>query len=303
MPPSPESQLTRQSLQKDTSFSEGFSLEAERKAWEEASAAIPLPHGVKAESLSLANIHCEKITPYGHEGLSPLFLYFHGGGYNSGSAMTTRPLASALSLATQYPVLVPEYRLAPEHPYPAAVEDGCAVYQALLADGFAAHQIVIGGDSAGAGLVMSALLKLRADRIPLPAVNVQFSPWADLTHSGESMTTRTDADPFTSPRALRGAADHYAATHDPADPLLSTVFAELHDLPPMMIHAGEDEILLSDATRLADNARRDNVPVALHVWEGLWHCFVAWTDLPESRQALAMTADFVRQYVTIGAKR
>jgi acetyl esterase/lipase len=291
MPPSLESQVARQNLEKDKDFSEGFSLAVQRQEWNDYAAGWPLLPALNIEPLTIAGVPCEKAS-FADSDSTRLLLYLHGGGFYSGSAMTHRAIASDLAQATRQPVLVVDYRLAPEHPYPAALEDACLVYRWLLANGYPSRQLVIAGDSAGGGLAMSALLHLRDEGDSLPAGVVLFSPWADLTLSGESMTTRADVDPTTSRRVLDIAAGYYARDHDLSMPMLSPVFADLHGLPPMMIHVGDDEILLSDAIRLAERAEQATLLVELHIWEGLWHCFFAWSGLPESQQTLAMVADF-----------
>ncbi len=207
-------------------------------------------------------------------------------------------MAARLALATGLPVLLVAYRLAPEHPFPAGLEGVVHVYRAVLASGKQARQIAIGGDSAGGGLAISALLALRDRSIPLPAAAVLLSPWADLTLSGETIQTRAMLDPMILERDLRNCAAHYIGVGDLRDPLASAVYADLRGLPPFQIHVGDHELLLSDSQRLAANALAVGVAADLVVWEEMWHVFPAWTpDLPEGQQALDQIGEYLRARV------
>ena len=195
-------------------------------------------------------------------------------------------------------MLLVDYRLAPEHPFPAGVEDVVKVYQALLASGKSAAQVVIGGDSAGGGLAMSALLVLRAQNIPLPAAAILLSPWADLTVSGATIQTRAAVDPLVLESDLQSCAAQYIGTGEPSDPLASPVYADLQGLPLLLIHVGDHEVLLSDALRLAQNAHAARVAAELVVWEEMWHVFPAWAPtLPEAQQALDQIGASLRQII------
>jgi acetyl esterase/lipase len=199
-------------------------------------------------------------------------------------------------LASGVRVLLIDYRLAPEHPFPAALEDAAVGYQWLLAQGIPPSQIVIGGDSAGGGLALSTLLRLRDHAIALPAAGVLLSPWADLTMSGPSMQTRAEIDPLCSEAALRRAAHWYLAGADPTHPLASPVFADPQGLPPLLIQVGDHEVLLSDATRLAEQAQARGIEIVVEVWDELWHVFQSWASaLPEARGAIEHIGTFIRR--------
>jgi acetyl esterase/lipase len=193
-------------------------------------------------------------------------------------------------------VLLIDYRLAPEHPCPAAIEDAAQAYRWLLQQGIAPGQIAIGGDSAGGGLALAALVELRDSGVDMPAAAFMISPWVDLALTGESLQTRAQVDPLSSCEGLHAAAQLYLAGRDPRDPRASPLYADMHNLPPLLIHAGDHEVLLSDATRLAAKAEVSGVEVRLEIWEEMWHVWHAWAaDLPEAREAIERIGAFVRQ--------
>jgi acetyl esterase/lipase len=175
------------------------------------------------------------------------------------------------------------------------MDDGCSVYRALLAAGMPPERIVIVGDSAGGGLAMSILLALRDEGVPMPAAVVLISPFADLAGAGESLRTKAARDPVLDAIAVARVAERYIPQLAPTDPRVSSVYASLEGFPPMLIHVGTDEVLLSDAQRLAQRAQAAGVPVILHEWEGMWHCFALNPALPESQAALKSIADFVQE--------
>ncbi|HSH04007.1 MAG TPA: alpha/beta hydrolase, partial [Anaerolineae bacterium] len=221
-------------------------------------------------------------------------LYFHGGGYATGSTASHRAVAGHVAAAAGRRALSVGYRLAPEWPFPAAVDDGVAAYEWLLAEGYEPAQIVFVGDSAGAGLLLSILLALREQGRPMPAGAVCLSPMADMTGSGESLVTRAEADPWFVPEMLTMLA-HYVGDHEPSDPMLSPVFADLTGLPPLLFHVGSDEILHSDTMRLVAAAEWAGVEVTVKEWAGMWHGFHYFVPLvPESRAAVAAVGEWIR---------
>jgi epsilon-lactone hydrolase len=226
-------------------------------------------------------------------------LYLHGGAYQIGSIRTHREIASYVARYSQAKVLLIEYRLAPEHPFPAALEDALAAYRWLLAQGFQAQNTALAGDSAGGGLAVATLLSLRDAHLPMPAAAALISPWADLLGTGESVHTRRKRDPLFTSRDLPAAARHYLNGHDPREPLISPIYARLDGLPPVLIQVGDEEILLSDSTRLADGLRRDQVPVEISIWPGQWHVFhAAGMRMPESKQAFIQMGAFLRAHTS-----
>lgn len=225
-------------------------------------------------------------------------LYLHGGAYVMGSARTHRDLAARLSQATGVRVLVPNYGLAPENPYPAAIEDATAAYRWLLEQGFKPEHIAIAGDSAGGNLALVTLLALREAGTALPGAAILLSPWTDLTFSGESVKTLAAVDPMIKVDAAEEQVAAYAGKHNRADPLISPLFANLAGLPPLLIHVGSDEVLLDDSVRLAERAQAAGVEVTLKIWEGMWHVFQAQAAmLPEAQESIAELGEFVKNHI------
>lgn len=211
-----------------------------------------------------------------------------------GSCNTHRSLASRIALASQSPALLLNYRLAPENPFPAALEDAKSAYRWLLEQRIEARRIVIAGDSSGGGLAVAAAIALRDEKKQLPAGIVCISPWADLTLSGETISTRSKADPLISQETSLLHASRYTGQQDPASPLISPVFADLSELPPLLIQVGEHEILRSDSVRLSENARQAGVEADLEIWEGMWHVWHAFAGLiPESQRAIERIGRFI----------
>jgi len=223
-----------------------------------------------------------------------VILYLHGGGYVIGSINTHRAMIARIARASNARALAIDYRLAPEHPFPAAVDDATRAYKWLLAQGYKPQKIVIAGDSAGGGLTLAALLALRDSGQPLPAGAVPISPWTDLEGTGESVRSRAEKDPMVQQANLAESAKQYYGAHDPKDPLVSPLHANFRGLPPMLIHVGDAEILLDDATRVAERAKLAGVDVELEVWDDMihvWHVFAKL--LPEGQQAIDKIGKFV----------
>lgn len=255
----------------------------------------PQPGGVKIKKLTVAGRPAELIVPR-EARLDACILYLHGGAYAVGSLNTHRGLAAGVAKAAGLPVLLVDYRLAPEHPFPAALDDAIAAWRWLRQHRVAPSRIVIAGDSAGGGLTLATALRLRDLGEPMPAALVTFSPWTDLTFTGESLVTRAADDPALDQAMLVKHAAAYAAKTDPANPLISPAMGDFSGLPPMLIQVGEREILLSDAQRVAERARAAGVGVELAVWPGMWHVWHAF-PVPEAQQALDAAGAFVRKHV------
>jgi len=257
-------------------------------------ASVPLDPEVQREPTTAGGVPAEwQIAPNADRGRT--ILYLHGGGYCLGSMNTHRDLASRLSRAAAARVLLIDYRLAPEHPHPAAVDDATAAYRWLLAHGATPARTVVAGDSAGGGLTVATLLALRDSRTPLPAAGVCLSPWVDLAGTGASMTTKAAVDPMVQRDGLQLMAAAYLAGQDPRTPLASPLYANLSGLPPLLIQVGTAETLLDDATRLAERARTAGVTVTLEPWEDMIHVWQAFAMvLPEGQQAVERIGEFVR---------
>ncbi|UJQ94518.1 alpha/beta hydrolase [Mariluticola halotolerans] len=271
-------------------------LEESRKEWLENAANDPVPEGTKVEPVELAGVSAEWVQHPDSPGKG-VFLFIHGGGYRAGGCITHRNLAARLSGASGTRVLVPDYRLAPEHPFPAALEDVSAVYGALLRNMMSPSQISIGGDSAGGGLAATLLLALRDAKGPLPSSAVFLSPWTDLTLSGESYETRREFDPSITREGLQEAAAQYAGTADPAHPLLSPIKADLTDFPPMLVHVGDHEAMLDDSLVFAERAKQAGVETEIEVWPDMWHVWHQWApDLPEAEEAIEKIGVFIKAH-------
>jgi monoterpene epsilon-lactone hydrolase len=269
-----------------------------RTQYERAERVFPIPPDVKVEPIQAPERPAEWITPAGARADAAV-LYLHGGGYVIGSLRSHRHLAAAIARAAGVRALLLDYRLAPEHPFPAALEDAVAAYEWLLAHAIDARRIVIAGDSAGGGLTMATLLALRDRKLPRPAGGVCISPWVDLTNSAGSYTTKAAVDPVVTQEGIRLMTQAYVGGGDVKNPLVSPLYADLRGLPPLVIHVGSDEVLLDDALGLAERARQAGVDVTLEEWPAMihvWHWFS--TMLDESEQAIARIGAFVRARVS-----
>ena len=228
----------------------------------------------------------------------PVLLCFHGGAYVLGTPEANAAFAIGLAHAAKTAAFSADYRLAPEHPFPAALEDALAVFNGLQEQGYSADRIGVIGESAGGGLAVAMTLALRDAGEPLPGAIFLSSPWVDLEGTGDSVATLAGADPdFADPSILYACAKPYAGPRSLRDPLISPVNADLTGFPPLLIQVGSREILLSDALRLARNARSAGVDVTLDVWEGMWHVFNSFPHVPEARQANSEAGAFLRRHL------
>lgn len=253
------------------------------------------PADTLVEALDVDGVAAEWVSAPGVD-QDRVLLYLHGGGYVIGSLDSHRGLIARLSKAANCRALALDYRLAPEHRYPAAVEDATKAYRWLLAQGFAPAQIAIAGDSAGGGLTLATLVALRDAGVPLPAAAAPISPWVDLEGTGESMKTRVDLDPMVEPGGLFGMAKIYLGDADPRLPTASPLYADLTGLPPLLIQVGDLETLLDDSTRLAARAEAAGVDVTLEVWPEMVHVWQLFAPMiPEGREAIARIGQFLRQ--------
>jgi len=275
----------------------GTSIAEMRAGMEAMAGLLPPPKDVTCEPVDAGGVPAEWVAaPQARA--DRVVLYLHGGGYVLGSLRTHRMLVSNISREAQARVLSADYRLAPENPFPAAVEDGVAVYRSLLRSGTPAARIAIAGDSAGGGLTVAVLLALRDAGEPLPAAAVCLSPWLDLALTGDSLTTLAEIDPLLRSDHLALVTDAYLGGADPRTPLASPLYAKLEGLPPMLIQVGTAEVLLDDSTRFAAAARRAGVDVTLEKWEEMIHVWQAFAlILPEGRQAIARIGEYLRKRV------
>ena len=254
----------------------------------------PTVPGVKLTKIKVGDVPCEWVmTPEADPNVR--LLYLHGGGWVSGSGGNYLPLAAEISLAAKCAVLLPDYRLAPEHPFPAGLDDCVAAYEWLIANGpsgpGAAKATFVAGDSAGGNLTLATLLALKDRKLRLPAGGIPISPATDFTLTSEAL--KSVYDPIISSRTMPEFRDRYLPKTDPRDPLASPLFGDYRGLPPLLIQLGEHEMLRDDAIRVAKKARADGVPVTLEIWPGMVHVFQI-RGLPESREAIRRIGEFVR---------
>jgi epsilon-lactone hydrolase len=265
-----------------------------RANFEQMSALFPVAADIAREPVSAGGVKAEWVTAPGADA-GRAVLYLHGGGYVIGSINTHRDLAARISRAAKARVLVIDYRLAPEHPFPAAVEDSVAAYHWMLAQGLKPSRIAVGGDSAGGGLTVATLVAIRDAKLTLPAAGVCLSPWIDLEGLGDSMKTKAAVDPIVQKEPLVEMAAHYLQGKDPRSPLAAPLYADLAGLPPLLVQVGTAETLLDDSTRLAERARKAGVKVTLAPWENMIHVFQVFAPmLDEGQQAIEKIGEFVR---------
>jgi phosphinothricin tripeptide acetyl hydrolase len=268
---------------------------AERRAqYDRAERVFPTPADVTIEAVTVSARPAEWLRPPGAR-TDAAVLYLHGGGYVIGSPRSHRHLAAAIARAAGTAALLVDYRLAPEHPFPAALDDAVAAYQWLLGRGIAPGRLIVAGDSAGGGLTVATLLALRDRALARPGGGVCISPWVDLTCSGATYATKAAADPIVTRESVTMMAQAYAGAGDPKAPLLSPLYADLRDLPPLLIQVGSDEVLLDDALGLGERARAAGVEVTVQEWPAMihvWHWFLPM--LAEAERAIDGIGSFVR---------
>ena len=272
-------------------------LEERRTTFAPAGRLHPVPDDVLVQEVTAGGVPAHWLTAPGTDP-GRVLLFLHGGGYELGSLRSDGELAARLGRASGMRVLFPEYRLAPEHPFPAAIDDVLAAWHWLRTDqDLSAPSIAVAGDSAGGGLAVALLVATRDAGQVLPAAAVLMSPTVDLTSSGASMTERADQDPFSTPAMLHQFASGYLAAADPKTPLASPLFASLSGLPPLLIQVGTADLLLSDSERLATAAAQAGVDVTLEIGEGLPHVYPIMLGTPEAAEATEQIGKFLRARV------
>jgi epsilon-lactone hydrolase len=255
-------------------------------------AQAEMPADVQVERTTIADVPAERLYPANRE--QRVLLHIHGGGFVMGSCDSHRSLCARLGIACKAEVVLPEYRLAPEHPFPAGLDDAVRVYASLLDAGLRAEQLVVAGDSAGGNLALSTLLSAADRGLPMPRALVLLSPFTDLTLTSASLSTHKDIDPWLRADTLEDFRELYLNGADPADPRLSPLWGDLSKLPPTLIHVGDQEILLDDSRRLAERAKAAGVDVELQLGEELWHVWHLFAPvLPDANEALARIGEFV----------
>lgn len=275
-----------------------FDIRNIRRLWNFLGGVMITAFGVKIASDEINGLYAEWLTPADRM-RGKVLLYLHGGGYVLGGCDMHRQMVSHIARAGRIQALIPEYRLAPEHKYPAAVDDCVGIYRALLERGIEPGDIIVGGDSAGGGLTLATLLELRDAGDPLPAAAILLSPFLDVTGSGDSIITRARQDPWFGGRDTSIIADYYCEPRQRRDPRVSPVFADVSGLPPLYIQVGDDEVLLSDSQRIAEAVRAAGGEVDLEVWLEMWHVFQMFIGkMPEARRAVGKIGDYIQSRLT-----
>jgi acetyl esterase/lipase len=288
-------------LMRNSPLDLGGEVRQQRQIFEEMLGARPQAADVTTIAASLGGVPALFIDA-AEASPDEVIMYFHGGAYAVGTAASSVGLASDLGRHAGARVVSVDYRLAPEHPFPAALEDAISAYRALAGGGRSPARLAIAGESAGAGLAAATLAALTSEGLAQPLASVLMSPWADLTLTGDSLTGKAAVDPALTQAGLARRARDYAGGHDLADGRISPLFADLAGLPPLLIQAGSHEILLDDATRLAARAAAADVPVTLEVTAGVPHVFQGFAAiLPEGDAALARAGAFLRSHLRAAA--
>jgi len=300
---STEQRENLEAILRQSAFPDDADVKEQRRALRELLSTQPLPADVTVTAAELGGVPTAQITV---DEIEPrhVVLYFHGGVYVMGDAALAADLASQIGRRTDAKVISVDYRLAPEHPYPAAVDDALAAYKALLDNGNAPADIVLAGESAGGALAVATLVNARDQGLPLPAAAFVMSPYADLTLAGTTMETKREVDPLMSREALQARVADYTAGQDAALGLISPIFADLSGLPPLIIQAGSHEVLLDDAVRLARQAATADVEVTLEVIPRVPHVFQAYYPiLDEAAAALDRAGQFLSARLSGAALR
>jgi epsilon-lactone hydrolase len=300
---STEQQKNLDAILRQSAFPADLDVGELRRLLRELTSAQPLPADVTVTAAALGGVPTAEITVDGIEARH-VILYFHSGVYVLGDAFQAAGLASQIGRRTRAKVISVDYRLAPEHPYPAAVDDALAAYEALLNSGTAPSDIAFAGESAGGGLAVATLVNARDHGLPLPAAAFAMSPYADLTLAGTTMETKSEADPLLNRENLQARIPDYTAGQDAAAGLISPVYADLSGLPPLLIQAGTHEVLLDDALRLARQAVTADVEVTLDITPRVPHVFQAYSAiLDEGAAALDRAGQFLSAHLAGAALR
>ena len=275
-------------------------LKVARWAEKRSATHVNLPTDITREVVLADGVRCEWLIPPNSPN-DQVLLYLHGGGFVYGLSSLHRQMVAYVAQKMSVRVLLVDYRLAPDFPFPAALEDCVIAYRWLLKQGAVAQQIVLAGDSAGGNLVLTTLMKLRASGDPLPTAAACLSPVADLSDRGNS--SKGFRDPLLHPKAMRFFNESYTAHQDARDPLISPVFGDWHNLPPLLVHAGEDESLRDDAVQVASLAKAAGVDVRLEIYPRMWHVWQLYLTLPQATQSLDDIAQFLKAHLMAARPR
>ncbi|MCP1225318.1 alpha/beta hydrolase fold domain-containing protein [Sebaldella sp. S0638] len=268
-------------------------LKIQREEWEESAGNVKLPENVKIEEVIIRDIKADWIIPEFTESEYVIF-YFHGGGLNQGSKLTHRKLVSEIANRSKLRLFIHNYPLAPENPYPEALNKSLEIYLQLLKSGIKAEKIILGSDSSGSALALALILLLKQKKYSLPKAAFLFSPMLDFSLSGVSVTNNEHLDPKIFKEDLELTSKYYCDKKHFKNPMVSPIYGDFSGFPPLFIQVGSEELLLSDSLTLKEKASNVNVPVKLEIWEGMWHVFqTRFESIPEADQALNNTVDFI----------
>ncbi len=271
---------------------ENTDLEKHRQSQDHFGVLLGSNKEVDIRELEIDGIHGEWISVNRAHMKKYIILYCHGGGYSTGSSIYARTLTTKFATSTSMDVLCFDYRLAPEHPYPAATEDAMRIWNDLMLLGYGARDIIVAGDSAGGNLALSLVLKLKQEGRLLPRGVILMSPWTDLTASGKSHVTRAEIDPVLNADYLKEMTSNYAAGEDLKNPLISPLFGDFTGFPPTYIQVGDNEMLLNDATMLHKKMVKANVSVKMDIFKGMWHVF-QMSPFKTAYEAMDKNAEFI----------
>lgn len=291
-----QAQFLKLFLKVDRIFSgsaDDLDVNKERLALEKTARMFIFPKDVREEIISVNGFSALWVIPYNYQ-TNRTILYFHGGSYNAGSIKTHRHLVANIAVASKARALIVEYRLAPENPFPAAIQDAKTSYEWLIDNGCPPKNIILAGDSAGGGLILALLHSIKSSNMKMPAAAVCLSPWADLTGSGDSILTNARKDILLNINNLNKSADIYVGKADIKDRLISPLFGTMESFPPLLIQVGSDELLLSDSVSFSEKARKSGVDVTLEIWQDMQHVWqFAGAMVPESLRAIQAIGKFI----------
>lgn len=280
-------------MMRSTLFIHKTETQTHRVSFERISSITKFPRFVEMKEVTYAGMPAAWFRPQKCSD-DKVILYYHGGGYSVGSYNTHRAMIARIARAAGHPVLAINYRMAPEHPFSAALEDAVIAYKQLQADGWAS--IFLAGDSAGGGLSLATTMKLRDEGVKLPTAIIAISPWTDLTLSGDSVRTKADVDPLIEPRLLEIFAKKYYQEHDPKNPFISPLFGNFDGFPPIYIQVGGNEVLLDDSTRLAQKMKKAGVKVEFELWDNMMHVWHYLAGIvPEANLAIEKIGEYVQR--------
>lgn len=290
--PDKKNQNLMQLIRKMHGIVENTDIEKHRQSQDQIGALLGISKDLKYREVTIGDLHGEWICINRAHMKKYAILYCHGGGYSTGSCLYARTLTSKLAMSTSMDVFCFDYRLAPEHPYPAAMEDAMAAWNYLMLLGYGAKDVIVAGDSAGGNMALSLVHKLKADERLLPRGLALMSPWTDLTCEGESYATRAQIDPILDREYIDRMIQAYAEGKELHNPYISPLFGSFEEFPPACIQAGDNEILLSDARLLYEKMRKAGVQVQMEVFEGMWHVF-QMSPLKAAFEAMDKMAEFI----------